>query len=165
MKKESNAPLLLTLSSKRCSCCGEVKPTTEFTKKKHGKWGFESGCKECNNKRSKKYRIDNQEKYKRMNRNRMLKYRYGLTLEDLEKMLRDQDNKCVICGREIFLHGTSVDKNKIAHVDHDHKTDKVRGLLCKTCNTGLGGFMDNTEYLLSVISYLNKNTWQSYLRN
>ena len=158
MKEEKSALLLLTLSSKKCSCCGEVKSTTEFTKKKnHGKWCFYSYCKECGHKKSKKYRIDNLEKCKNLTRNSNLRNRYGLTPEDLEKMLRDQDNKCAICGREIFLHGTSVDKNKIAHVDHDHKTGKVRGLLCKTCNTGLGGFMDNTEYLLSAISYLKKN--------
>lgn len=159
MEKEKNAPLLLTLSSKRCACCGEVKPTTEFTRHKssYGKWGFCSWCKECDNKRSKKYYIDNPEKCKRTRRNNNLKNRYGLTPEDLEKMLRDQDNKCAICGQEMFLHGTSADKNKIAHVDHDHKTGKVRGLLCNECNIGLGKFMDNTDYLLSAISYLKKN--------
>lgn len=156
MKQEKNV-LLLTLSSKKCPCCGEVKPTTEFTrwKSSHGKWGFCSWCKECNNKRSKEYRIDNPEKCKRTYRNSVLKKRYGLTPEDLERMLRDQGNKCAICGKEIFLFGSS--KKLTAHVDHDHKTGKVRGLLCQECNIGLGKFMDNTDYLLSAISYLKKN--------
>ena len=159
MEKEKNVPLLLTLSSKECPCCGEVKPTTEFTryKNRYGKWGFVSYCKECKKKQIKKYRIENPEKTKRLNRDNHLKKRYGLAPEDLERMLRDQDNKCCICGQEIFLHGSSVDKNKIAHVDHDHKTGKVRGLLCDSCNTGLGRFRDNPEYLLKAASYLKKN--------
>lgn len=81
--------------------------------------------------------------------------KYGLTLEDQERMLREQNYKCAICGQEIFLQGSS--QKLIAHVDHDHKTGKVRGLLCKECNIGLGKFMDNTEYLLRAVSYLKKN--------
>lgn len=156
MEKEKNVPLLLTLSSKRCSCCGEIKPTTEFTKKKnHEKWGFYSWCKACRGKKHREYYLDNIEKCKKLDRNRNLKKKYGITLEDLEKMLRDQGNKCAICGQEIFLFGSS--KNLTAHVDHDHKTGKVRGLLCHECNIGLGKFRDNTDYLLSAISYLKKN--------
>lgn len=155
MKKEKNALLLLTLSSKKCACCGEVKPTTEFTKRKNReKWGFSPYCRECKHKKAKEYYLDNTEKCKKLARNRDLK-KYGITLEDLEKMLRDQDNKCAICGKEIFLFGSS--KKITAHVDHDHKTGKVRGLLCQECNTGLGKFMDNTDYLLSAVSYLKKN--------
>lgn len=70
-------------------------------------------------------------------------------------MLREQNYKCAICGQEISLFGSS--QKLIAHVDHDHKTGKVRGLLCKECNTGLGKFRDNIEYLLSAVSYLKKN--------
>lgn len=48
-------------------------------------------------------------------------------------------------------------KSKVANIDHDHKTGKVRGILCQGCNLGLGGFRDNPGYLLSALSYLNKN--------
>ena len=155
MEKEKNAPLLLTPSSKKCTCCGEVKPTTEFTRhKNNGKWGFYSYCRACNNKKFKKYSIDNPEKCKRTYRNSKLKKLYGLTFEDQEGMLKNQNYKCAICGKEIFLFGSS--KKLTAHVDHDHKTGKIRGLLCQECNSGLGKFMDNTDYLLSV-SYLKKN--------
>lgn len=158
MEKEKNVPLLLTLSSRRCPCCGQVKSTTEFTRRKlsSGRWGFQAYCRKCDNERAREYRRNNLEKRKIVERKADIK-KYGLTLEDLEKMLQDQDNKCAICGKEVFLHGSSVDKNNIAHVDHNHATGEVRGLLCDKCNRGLGYFMDNTDYLLSAISYLKKN--------
>lgn len=156
MKKESNVPLLLTLSSKKCSRCGQVKPTTEFSRNKRwGKYGFYVYCRDCRSEIDKKYFLENTEKCKKKNRNKILK-KYGITVEDQDRMLKEQNNKCAICGKEIFLFSTS--KNLIAHVDHNHKTGKIRGLLCHDCNVGLGNFKDNTEYLLGAISYLNKNT-------
>ena len=154
MKKEKNVLLLLTLSSKKCPCCGEVKPTTEFTSRRnHGKWGFYCWCKACVNKKYKKYYKENPEMFRKHN----LK-RYGITPEDKEKMLENQGYKCAICGEEIFLFRDTKNKKKdIAHVDHDHDTGEVRGLLCDKCNRGLGYFRDNTEYLLSAVSYLKKN--------
>ncbi len=152
MKKESNVLLLLTLSSKKCPCCGEIKPTTEFSRyNDHGKkWGFYSYCRECCKKKARKYRLENPEKAMKKH----LK-RYGITPEDKERMLKNQGYKCAICGEEIFLFGSS--PKLTAHVDHDHKTGKVRGLLCQGCNTGLGGFRDNPKYLLGAVSYLKKN--------
>lgn len=160
MKEEKSALLLLTLSSKKCSCCGEVKPTTEFTRlNNHGKkWGFQPCCKECHNKKIKKYRKDNQEKYKRLKRNQELKKKYGLTIEDAEIILKNQNYKCAICGKELILFGDIENRKKgIANVDHNHATGEIRGLLCDKCNRGLGCFDDNTDYLLSAISYLKKN--------
>ena len=156
MEKEKSVLLLLTLGSKKCTCCNEVKPTTEFTKKKKigEKCGFSSQCRAWIYKKRKEYRLDNPEEYNRIKRNQNLR-KYGLTFEDQEGMLREQNYKCAICGQEIFLFGSS--QKLIAHVDHDHKTGKVRGLLCKECNSGLGKFRDNTEYLFSAISYLKKN--------
>ena len=152
MKKEKNALLLLTLSSKKCACCGEVKPTTEFIKRKsREKWGFYSYCRECKHKKAKEYYLDNTEKCKKLARNRDLK-KYGITLEDQEQMLREQNNKCAICGKEIFLFGSS--KKLTAHVDHDHKTGKVRGLLCNDCNRGIGLLKDNPLFLANAIKYL-----------
>lgn len=158
MKKEKNAPLLLTLSFKRCNCCGEVKPTTEFSRKKnHGVWGFYSYCRKCNNKKSKKYRLEHPEKFKKALKNSAIKRMYGITPEDKERMLKNQGYKCAICGEELFLFGDLKNKLKVANVDHNHDTGEVRGLLCNKCNRGLGYFRDNPEYLLSAISYLKKN--------
>lgn len=153
MKKGKNV-LLLTLSFKKCACCGEVKPTTEFSRKKRReKWGFYAYCNDCKHEKAKKYYLDNTEKCKKLARSRDLK-KYGITLEYQEKMMRDQGNKCAICGKEIYLFGSK--KSNTAHVDHDHITGKVRGLLCQECNTGLGKFRDNPLFLANAIKYLER---------
>ena len=89
-KTTGDVPLLLTLSFKRCPCCGEIKPTTGFSrhKNRHGKYGFHSWCKECENKRNRKYYKDNPEKRKTIDRNRNLKRKYGLTIakEEIEQI-------------------------------------------------------------------------------
>jgi hypothetical protein len=63
-------------------------------------------------------------------------------------MILSQDNKCNICKNKF------VDKKKI-HIDHDHESKKVRGLLCINCNIGIGMLKDSQEILQSAINYLN----------
>lgn len=63
-------------------------------------------------------------------------------------MLAAQDGKCLICRR------TNPDSAKPLAVDHCHATNRVRGLLCHKCNTGLGSFDDNPELLVGAIAYL-----------
>ena len=73
--------------------------------------------------------------------------RYGLTDDDYQKLLKLQHNCCAICKAEF---------SRLPHVDHDHTTKKVRGLLCPNCNQGLGKFHDNVETLRNALDYLNK---------
>lgn len=63
-----------------------------------------------------------------------LKHKYGMTHDDFLDMLADQDGKCAICGSE----DSKRKGDKHLHVDHNHQTGKVRGLLCNSCNRGLG---------------------------
>ena len=72
---------------------------------------------------------------------------YGIAWEEFESMWKSQKQRCAICS------GKFNDQSE-ASVDHDHKTNKVRGLLCNNCNNGLGRFMDNIKYLEAAISYL-----------
>ena len=85
-----------------------------------------------------------------------LKRNYGITIEQYLDMAEAQDFRCAICHHDNFPmaeHHTGV-----LVVDHDHKTGKVRGLLCHNCNRALGLLKDSTEYLENCISYLKRVT-------
>jgi hypothetical protein len=77
---------------------------------------------------------------------------YGLTLAALEAMYQGQDGRCAICRDPVPLRGGPGG----SHVDHDHTTGEVRGLLCGNCNHGLGKFRDDPERLRAAISYLTE---------
>jgi len=77
-----------------------------------------------------------------------LKYRYNLTIDDFNNLIKNQNNKCKICNNMFS-------KNAI-DIDHNHLTNKIRGLLCPNCNTGIGLFCDNATLLKNAITYLNK---------
>ena len=76
---------------------------------------------------------------------------YPITIEDYNLIFEMQQGKCKICG----IHQKD-NKRKLC-IDHCHKTNKVRGLLCNHCNTGLGFFKDNTKSLLEAVNYLNNS--------
>jgi len=78
-------------------------------------------------------------------------YRYRfLSKEDFHKKLEDQNNRCEICGDEF----TSTSK---AFIDHNHSTDRARGLLCSLCNSAVGNSLENIETLKNLIKYLELN--------
>lgn len=79
-----------------------------------------------------------------------LLWRYGIGLEDYNKLFVSQKGYCKICGRH------QADLSKKLDTDHDHTTGIVRGLLCHKCNLGLGLFKDNIENLKRAIEYLSK---------
>ncbi len=68
-----------------------------------------------------------------------------MTIEDFDRMLKDQDFRCAICG---IMAETRLD------IDHDHVTNRVRGLLCYKCNVGIGHLDDNPILLLNSIQHL-----------
>ena len=74
-----------------------------------------------------------------------------LSKADYEALLQAQNNACAICLKSIE------ESKRSLHVDHDHATDKVRGLLCTKCNLGLGYFKDNINNLDSAKTYLTKD--------
>lgn len=76
-----------------------------------------------------------------------LKRKFGISLEDYDRLLADQDGGCAICGNPP-RHDISL------HVDHDHATGRTRGLLCFRCNNALGDFADDPDMLIRGASYL-----------
>ena len=79
----------------------------------------------------------------------MLKTTFGITLEGYNKLFELQSGCCAICG----IHQSELNTNLA--VDHDHKTGRVRALLCSRCNTGLGQFKEDVEIIKKALEYLN----------
>lgn len=133
--------------SKRCTGCNQTKPFNQFHKNAGRPGGYQPYCKPCTATKS-FARRDAAAAYKR-------KREFGLSDEDYKQMLIAQQYVCAIChqperqlrrGRLVALH-----------VDHDHKTGKVRQLLCTKCNAGLGYFDDNPERMQQAAAYLEKH--------
>lgn len=81
----------------------------------------------------------------------MLKTKYGLTEATFDEMLERQGGGCGICGTQ-----EPQGRGQRLHVDHDHKTGQVRGLLCTSCNNGLGRFHDDVDLLRAAVAYLQR---------
>lgn len=84
---------------------------------------------------------------------RSLKTEYGLPKTDFLRMYREQKGRCKICVTRIRTAKTAGDLATL-HVDHDHRTGKVRGLLCPKCNHGLGKFQDSPALLAKALRYV-----------
>ena len=99
---------------------------------------------------SKKYYETHRKKAYEYNRNHALKSLYGITTIEYNEMFAAQDGKCAICGKH------QVELKKRLHVDHNHLTGKVRGLLCSNCNTMIGLSVENSKSLRLAAEYLEE---------
>jgi Recombination endonuclease VII len=77
------------------------------------------------------------------------KKKYKITLNDAIKLLETQNNECALCKKHL--------NDKTMRVDHCHKNGNVRGILCNTCNTGLGYLGDSVESLQRALNYLHQS--------
>lgn len=87
-------------------------------------------------------------RHERERRRRRFYESFGWTEDDYEAQFEKQHGRCAICGKR--------QEGKRLAADHDHKTNKARGLLCAKCNVGLGMFEDNIELLTLAIDYLTQ---------
>jgi Recombination endonuclease VII len=122
---------------KSCATCHQFQSFAAFPTVKEGYLRYGPSCIDCVQRR------------KPAARHRRIKTYYGLTKDDYEAMYATQHAQCAICLRTLNEKGRHP-----LHVDHDHGTGKIRGLLCAACNHGLGRFEDNPQRLLSAIAYL-----------
>jgi hypothetical protein len=136
----------LSSLEKTCKRCHESKSFSQFNKEKRRSDGFHGECRPCQRIRWKARPKNSTEQC----RERHLK-EYGLTHETFKELFEKQDGKCAICKTSSFS-GRSVHP----HVDHDHSTGRVRGLLCSNCNTALGKFRDSRDMLRAAIQYLER---------
>lgn len=157
--------------TKQCTKCFEVKSKEDFAKRtKNEKESLQSHCKSCNKEyrlsrkdKEKEYRKGYRERFKKKNptysKNKNLMYSYGITFDEYQDLILQQKGTCAICNLQTDL----------LVVDHDHSccpgpkscSKCIRGLLCRTCNLGLGYFKDNNQYMKNAVNYLqqfsNKN--------
>ena len=106
--------------------------------------------KESFKKYQRDYKEQNREAYARYQKNSGLKKNYGITIDQYEQLLLDQDFTCVICEQKLDLGRNTC-------VDHDHSTGKVRGILCRQCNRTLGLLKDSESLLQNALDYLRRN--------
>lgn len=163
---------------KTCPHCKTEKPLSEFHRRNivgetpgHASW-----CKACTAEKQRLYYKKNIDKaravrkaYYRSHKDQFRKYylkekvsgsrrethlrkRYEIGSEDYEKLYRSQNGCCAICKQ------SHVDGTPRLTVDHDHKTNVVRGLLCFRCNVGVGNFRDNPDLMRSAIEYLETHS-------
>lgn len=167
--------------SKSCRGCGETKPLSAYSSDKRNN-RFISHCKPCRALLSKNYVLQNPEKVRisstktreknpgvyrskgqrwaennreavratnrRCARKRLLKS-LNITADDLQLAYERQRGACAICEIKIDLNG-----GKHIHIDHCHKTNRFRGILCIGCNTSLGKFGDDPDVLMRAAEYV-----------
>ena len=110
-----------------CTTCGLAKAFDSFAKSYVRPASRVGTCRDCRNAQEVRRRC----------------LGYGLTVDEVEELKKSQGYVCIICG----LGGRLC-------VDHCHTTNRVRGMLCARCNTGIGSFKDNPELLLNAIRYI-----------
>jgi len=134
-----------------CSTCKESFPVEDFYKSKTHTRGYSYDCKRCHIQNVSLNRKVKIRQYTEKDRANNLK-RYGITIEEYESLLASQFWACAICGRdEEEFEGR-------LHIDHDHITGKVRGLLCRKCNSILGYADDDIDVIRKAIAYLERSS-------
>ena len=135
------------LPTKVCKFCAEEKSINlfEFTRDpKSYRDHYRNECMRCKSARRGKSEL-----------NKIRQQCYKHDINDLQyiQMEFDQDYRCAICN----IHKKDID-NDVLCIDHDHKTGKVRGLLCRKCNSGIGMLKDDPSTLRKAAEYLESFT-------
>jgi hypothetical protein len=166
------------MDTKICHLCGVEKPLEDFYKAAGMRDGHRNDCKSCNlAEKKKRYdadpqaHIDRVRRWQQENSERLNAYRrerrglpevkrrdrdsyyrrkYGKTADEIDEIVELQGGRCLICKCELPERLAS------RHLDHDHETGKIRGVLCIDCNHGLGKFRDEPDLLLRAVVYLRE---------
>lgn len=123
-RRRAERPVIVLPETVRCSKCARDLPASLFALNRTRTRGCQSRCRDCHRDQ-----------------------RYGLRQGEYDQLLNQQNGVCAICG-DPPLSGRQLE------VDHDHKDNHVRGLLCSPCNRGLGAFRDDVKSLIRAAEYL-----------
>lgn len=145
---------------KKCTKCGIEKSFTDFPKDKSRKDGHYSYCKSCNSRNAKsyyegrkgeiliyqkEYRAKNEAYIKEYKAKRYLTKQYGISESEVTELIVQQNGQCEICKEDISAK---------RHIDHNHASGEIRGLLCSSCNRALGYFKDSPLIVKNAYQYL-----------
>ena len=125
------------METQLCKVCNTEKPLFDFHFRKENN-KYRTNCKTCRNKAE-------------------AAKRYNITVGEIDALRNKQGNACAICKTKAEdVPHASFTTNPLV-IDHCHTTGKIRGLLCPTCNSGLGHFKDSLSMLLSAANYIQEN--------
>jgi hypothetical protein len=157
LKTTKASPLAADATEKRCPKCDTIKPLGDFGVRPGGKpngW-----CRLCGNAAIREYsktptgaarKKAAQDAYLLRNPDYFLVRNYGLAPGQYDAMRSAQEDRCAICR-------TPDPGVKRWHVDHDHLSGKVRGLLCAACNLGIGKMQDDPVRLRAAAAYIERH--------
>lgn len=134
-----------------CKKCSVSKPISEYYKTSDRKSGRKTVCKDCI--KANPLTQERKEYMKEYSQEYHLKRSYNMSKEEYNALLVTQNHKCAICG----IDEKEAYRSKL-YVDHCHKTNKVRELLCHNCNASLGLLKESILTLTKAIAYLDKHS-------
>ena len=140
---------------KYCPKCKKIKTLRSFNKSKNSNFGYSSHCRLCSRRLGKKYHNKEKKQLEYRNkkdifRNNKLKRDFGITLEEYNKKLKKQNNKCMVYGN------TPKENRKALAIDHNHNTGEVRDLLCGNCNAAVGFLKENIVIAKEMVKYIRR---------
>jgi len=134
--------------TKICTKCKTEKIKTEFYKRTEMRDKLTPWCKKCINKCNASYSLT--DKGKLVKKRAKLRYNFNMSIEEFKNLKIRQGYKCKVCNK-------SFSNSKQTHIDHCHKTGKIRGVLCSSCNTFIGKLEKRIEnnLLKTIFEYIN----------
>lgn len=143
--------------TRQCNVCGQTKTAPDLVASKRYRDGYMPLCKPCRNEYWRQRRAMNPDAKAahddNVRRSRLLSD-YGMTQADYRRMLKEQDDKCKLCGAENHGRGK---RFRYWNIDHNHRTGAVRGLLCHVCNITIGKYEN-------LVAKIGKSSIESYLK-
>jgi hypothetical protein len=126
---------------KYCPRCQQTLPLSSFGSNRSSRDGYTSYCRSCHNTVGRETKI----RLYGGTREYHLRHRYGITVAEFDALVETQGGTCAVCP------------GKPEHVDHDHETGTVRGVLCFNCNQALGNVRDDPDILYGLVDYLARH--------